>query len=41
MFEGFMYEDRALKCSLIMEFKDITVLKERVIAYISLNEKHA
>ena len=29
MFEGFMYQNRVLKCNLIMEFKDIYYNPER------------
>ena len=34
MFERFMYQNRVLKCNLIMESKDITILEERVSMYI-------
>ena len=33
--EGFMYQNRVLKCNLIMEFKDTTILKEKVSMRIS------
>ena len=29
IFEEFQYQNGVLKCNLIMEFKDITILKER------------
>ena len=35
MFEGFMYQNRVLKCNLIMEFKDVTILKERASMCVS------
>ena len=35
IFEGFMYQNRVFKYNLIMEFKDITILKERVSMCIS------
>ena len=30
MFKGFMYQNGVLKCNLIMEFKNITILNKRV-----------
>ena len=30
MSKGFMYQNGVLKCNLILEFKDTTILKERV-----------
>ena len=35
IFEGFIYQNRVLKYKLIMELKDIRILKERVSTYIS------
>lgn len=41
MFGGFMYRNRVLKSNLIMEFKGITIFKQRISMSIFSQEKHS